>query len=279
MGDQMPVKFREAKAIMIVSFLAAVIVFAACGGFNLYTPQDDVKLGQQLADQIESNPQEYPILRNQQAERYVEDILKTLVQSPEIKYRKVFKYQIKIIDNDKVINAFAAPGGFIYVYTGLLKFIDNEATLAGIIGHEIGHVENRHSTERMTTAYGAQLLTQAAMGENNDKTAEMAANLFTGLGLLKNSRDDEYEADATSFKLLRSTGKWYPGAIKLFFYKIAGSTSGGVGDSFKTLLSTHPLGPDRVEELDKLLKKNNIPPPKESNLGYRKYMEFKKKLN
>jgi predicted Zn-dependent protease len=162
----------------------------------------------------------------------------------------------------------------------LLKFVDNEATLAGIIAHEIGHAENRHSTKRMTKAYGTQLLTQLALGDSKNKTAEMAANLFSGLALLKNSRDDEYEADLASFRYLLTTGKWYPGAIRLFFDKIDGSTKGrsDVAEGFKTLLSTHPLGPDRVEAVDNLLKQNNVPPPNESNLRYREYLEFKKLL-
>ena len=84
--------------------------------------------------------------------------------------------QIEIINNPDVLNAFAIPGGYIYLYTGLLLYLDSEAALAGVIAHEIAHVEERHSTQRLTKYYGISILLGIALGENPSTIAEIATN-------------------------------------------------------------------------------------------------------
>ena len=87
--------------------------------------------------EIRKQPQEYPILSNRpDVKLYVEEIGRKILASPDVKKRGVYAYRFEIIADDKTINAFCTPGGYIYVYTGLLKFLDNEASLAGVIGHE-----------------------------------------------------------------------------------------------------------------------------------------------
>lgn len=241
---------------------------------NLFSASDDVKLGMQLDAEIRSKPGEYPILNMPSAQQYVQAMCNDILNSPLIKYKGVFEYKVQIIRDDNTVNAFAAPGGYLYFYTGLLKFVDNEATLAGVIAHEIAHAELRHSTKRLTKAYGATLLLGIILGNNPSKLEEIAANLLTGLAFLKNSRDDEYEADEYAFKYLQST-VWYPGGIKYFFNKIGENS----GSSFlETLLSTHPLPPDRIAAVDKLIADANLPAPSESNLFSERYRNFKNSL-
>jgi len=242
---------------------------------NLFAPSDDVQLGQQVDAEISNNPKDFPILNSPNHVQYIQDIINQIIQSPEIKYRGTFSYTVKII-NTNTINAFATPGGYIYVYKGLLKFVDNEATLAGILAHEIAHAERRHSTKRMTKAYGLSLLTSILLGNNPSALEELAANLLSGLALLKNSRDDEYEADEYSFKYLLST-KWYPGGINYFFEKIQQQQKSKPSD-FEELLSTHPLDQKRMDQINKFLKDNNIPPATENNLFTSRYTEFKSSL-
>jgi predicted Zn-dependent protease len=261
--------------LRIISFVALSLIFFACAGLNMYTPQDDVKMGSQLDAQIRADNKEYPISKNTKARQKLQNIVNEIVKSPHVKYGKVFEYRVELIDRDDVINAFAAPGGYIYVYTGLLKFIDNEATLAGILAHEVAHAELRHSSQRMTQAYGLQLLADMLKGDNASQTEDMLANLFSGLALMNNSRDNEYEADEHSIKYLMTT-KYYPGAIKFFFDKIKGA--GQQKNDFEMLLSTHPLPDDRYTKVLDVLKKNQIPPPNEKNTFYRSYKKFKKSL-
>ncbi len=242
---------------------------------NLFSPSDDVQLGQQVDNEITNNTKEYPILNSPNHIQYLQNMMNEIIQSPEIKYRGTFAYTIKII-NTNTINAFATPGGFIYVYKGLLKFVDNEATLAGILAHEIAHAERRHSTKRMTKAYGLTLLTSILLGNDASALEQLAANLLTGLALLKNSRDDEYEADEYSFKYLLTT-QWYPGGINYFFVKIQEQQKSKPSD-FEELLSTHPLDQKRMDQINKYLKDKNIPPATENNLFSSRYAQFKNSL-
>jgi beta-barrel assembly-enhancing protease len=245
---------------LLLSFL-----FISCsddGSINLYTVQDDVALGRQLDSSIKANKDEYPAYYANPASQYVQDIVNQITQSPLVKYRTIFPFKTLIIYNDSVVNAFATPGGYIYVYTGLMKFLDNEGTLAGILAHEIAHAELRHATKRMTKAYGIQLLLSIVLGNNPSQLEQIGANLFAGLTLMKNSRDDEYEADEYSFKYLQSS-KWYPGSIKFFFDKVKANENKFF---LEVLLSTHPLSQDRWDKIDALLQENNIPEATESNL-------------
>jgi predicted Zn-dependent protease len=264
--------FSTALAAILILFLSA------CGGlkFNMYTPQDDAVLGQLLDVEIRNNPVEYPIYNNGEVRNYLQHMVDEIIKSPHIQYRNVFAYKVEVIDKPDVVNAFCTPGGYIYVYTGLLKFLDDEAALAGVLAHEIGHAECRHATTRMTTAFGMQALTEAYLENNDNEASRMATNLFSGMALLNNSREDEYEADEKSFKYLMST-KWYPGAIKIFFTKIIGST-GTQGSSFEQLLSTHPLPKERLTKITEYLKKNDIDPPSEENLFYANFQKIKKRM-
>lgn len=250
-----------------------------CGSLalNIFSDQDDVKLGQQLDGEIKSKPQEYPILQNRNdVKSYVEQIGQKILNSPHVKKRGVYAYSFEIVYDDNTINAFATPGGYIYVYTGLLKFLDNEATLAGIIGHEIAHAERRHATQRLTKYYGASILISVILGESPSQLAEIAANMFTGLAFLANSRSDETESDDYSIRYLKDT-EYYPGAIKYFFDKIQ-TTKGERGGSIERLLSTHPLPQDRVDFVHQEMKKIGDPQPTEANLFADRYQKFKATL-
>ncbi len=270
---------RILKNIYKKLFILVIIIFIAgmmnsCVDFNIYPPSEDIKLGKNLDSEIRRNTNEYPIYNKPGVKSYVQGIVNDIIRSPKMEYRGQFAYTVEIIKRDDIVNAFCAPGGYIYVYTGLLKFIDNEATLAGILAHEIAHAERRHATQRISKAYGMQLLSDAAFGEKKNKYEELGSNMFKGLSLLNNSREDEYEADEYSFKYLQST-KWYPGSIKFFFDKIKNSVQ---DNDLKVVLSTHPLPQDRYDKVIEMLKKANTPPPNEKNTQYRKYLLFKNNL-
>lgn len=260
--------------ILALLFITSILITSCEDGLNIFSMEDEVRLGNNLHQQITNNPSEYPILNNAQIKNYVQNIVNQILLSPLIKYRNRFLYQVSIINNNNTVNAFATPGGYIYVYTGLLKFLDNEATLAGVLAHEIAHAERRHSTQRMTKAYGISFLLDIVLGKNPSNIQKIASNLFVGLALLKNSRDDEYEADSYSYDYLKST-IWYPGALIFFFDKVKSNE----GNSFlEVLLSTHPLSQDRISKLNERIRNDNLPPPTESNLFQQRYSEFKKTL-
>ncbi|TAL68249.1 MAG: hypothetical protein EPN82_11190 [Bacteroidetes bacterium] len=262
------------KLFILVIMILITRMVNSCVEFNIYPPSEDIKLGKNLDAEIRKNKNEYPIYNKPEVKSYVQSIVNEIIRSPKMEYRGQFSYTVEIINRDDIVNAFCAPGGYIYVYTGLLKFIDNEATLAGVLAHEIAHAERRHATQRISKAYGMQLLSDAAFGEQKNKWEELGSNMFKGLSLLNNSRDNEYEADEYSFKYLQST-KWYPGSIKFFFDKIKNSVR---DNDLKVVLSTHPLPQDRYDKVIDMLKKTNTPPPNEKNTQYRKYLQFKNNL-
>ncbi len=243
--------------------------------FNLFSTADDYQLGMQLDSEIKANPKEYPMLNSAEANAYLQSIVNQIIASPQIKYKGTFAYKVQILDTN-IINAFATPGGFIYVYKGLLKFADNEATIAGVIAHEIAHSERRHATKRMTQQYGISILASLVLGSNPSALEQIGANLLTGLGLLKNSRDDEYEADEYSFKYLQDT-KWYPGAITYFLEKIQAEQQSNPS-AFEEILSTHPLDSKRIAQINEFIKKANLPDTSENNLFSQTYQQFKNSL-
>lgn len=260
--------------IIIITFASAMIY--SCGA-NLFSVSEDVQLGVDLDKEISSMPNEYPILKDKpDVTNYVSNMGKYIISnSPKIQYKNVFPYKFQVI-NDTIVNAFCTPGGFIYVYTGLMNFVDNEAALAGVIAHEIAHAERRHMTQRLTSYYGVSILMSLVLGSNPNAIAEIMANLFVGLGFLANSRSDEKEADDYSIRYLMTT-KYYPGGIHFFFDKIMkeqkakGTSPGGLD----RLLSTHPLPQDRVENVYDNLKKLKISPDTTKGLFTQEYQQFK----
>jgi predicted Zn-dependent protease len=262
------------RSVLTLAVPVLMLLLPNCSNLNIFPVSEDKSIGASLDAQIRSNPREYPLLRNPEAIAYVQRIVNQLISAPDVKYRGTFAYKAEIINDDRTVNAFCTPGGYIYVYTGLLTMLDNEAALAGVLGHEIAHAELRHSTSRMTKAYGIQLLMEIALGNNANRHVELAANAFAGLGLLKNSRNDEMEADEFSFRYMRSTS-WYPGAITYFFDKVKGRRAGDL----ERLLSTHPLPQDRIEATERRVRDANVPPPSESSLNARGYTAFKQVLS
>lgn len=269
--------FTKYYILSLIVFISIGITSCSDSGFNpldinLFTIQDDVRFGEQLDAEIKSKPNEYPLLNNNHsAVVQLNLMMNEILNSAEIKYKDEFNYNIQIINDRNTINAFAAPGGYIYVYTGLIHFLDNEATLAAVIAHEIAHAERRHATKRLTKMYGASVLLGMLLGNNPSLMEEIAANLLTGLGVLYNSRQDEYESDEYSFKYLL-TSKWYAGSTIYFFDKISGSSE---PSKIEILLHTHPIPQDRIDAVKELIAKHNLPEPNESNLFSQRYATFK----
>lgn len=267
------------SALFSVLLLVSISFFYSCGA-NIFSESDDVAIGKDIDQQIKADPRQFPMLQGRpEVNDYVTRIGKTiLTNSNFIQYENTFPYQFTVI-NDTIVNAFCTPGGFIYVYTGLIKFLDNEAALAGVIGHEIAHAERRHMTQRLTSYYGVNAILGLVLGSNPNIFAEIAANLFVGLGFLANSRSDELEADNYSIRYLTAT-QWYPGSITFFFDKIReeqrqkGTTPGDL----ERLLSTHPLPQDRITNVSTQLRDLKINADPTKGLNTQEYQRIKSLL-
>ena len=222
--------------------------FYACKddeGFNLFSIEDDKQLGLQLKEEITANPAEFPVLDESQfsaAYSHLSRMKDSILNSGNVTHKNDFLWELKIIHDDSVLNAFCAPGGYIYVYTGLIKFLESEDELAGVLGHEIAHADKRHSTEQLTKVYGISLLFQVILGENAGLLQEIAQGLIS----LKFSRTNEAEADEYSVKYLCPTAYNAAGAAG-FFQKLLDLQQTGSTPEF---LSTHPSPDNRVQDIN-----------------------------
>ncbi len=217
---------------------------------NLFTVDQDKEFGNQMYAQIQSDTKEYPLLDSVKyatAYAHVNRIMKTILNTGVVDYATDFNWTIKIIDAD-VLNAFACPGGKIYVYRGLINYLDNEAQLAGVIAHEMAHVARRHSTRQMTKQYGVEYLTGMLLGSKPNQYLQIAAQLAGNVGGLAFSRTDEYEADNYAVGFLSYTD-YNPLGVAGFFEKML--NDGSADASAKTsFLSTHPSPPDRIQKIN-----------------------------
>ncbi len=245
----MPINLRPFTAAIAVATACTL----SCGKVNLFSLDQDKQLGAQVNQEILSKPSEYPVLPergNEEVYRYVRGITQKILNSGKVQHRDEFAWEVRIINDDKTLNAFATPGGYIYVYTGLIKYLDSEEQLAGVMGHEIAHADLRHSTKQMTQVYGVQALTSIASAAAG--TGDQLGQIATGLASLKFSRSHETEADTYSVIYLCPTSYEADGAAD-FFQKLE---SGGTGGRAPAFLSTHPNPGNRVANIQAQAKQN-----------------------
>ncbi|MGL5926682.1 M48 family metallopeptidase [Chroococcidiopsis sp.] len=195
--------------------------------------EEEVELGKQINQQMVGK--EFRLYRNASVNRYVERVGERVAAESD---RPNLPYQFQIVDNNSV-NAFATAGGFVYVTTELLRTADNEAELASVLGHEIGHITNRHLIKQMrSTAIAGGLATAAGLNRNR------AVAIGVDLALRRpNSRKDEYEADTTGLEILGRAG-YDREAMVSFMEKLLKK-----GGSTPAVLSTHPATQSRIARL------------------------------
>jgi len=204
-------------------------------GFNLFTKQQDIQLGQEAATEIRKK---VVIVKDPVLNAYVNAVGRRLAASREAK-DSGFTFTFEVVA-DPAINAFALPGGPMFINTGLLKVVDNEAQLAGAMGHEMSHVILRHGTNQASKADLIQIpLALAGQLTNSDTLMGQLSQLGIGLGaesvLLKFSRTDESQADIMGSHLMAEAG-YDPDELAKFFEKIKSQDTADAID----FLSDHP---------------------------------------
>jgi len=236
------------KAMTMIVFVGAVNVGLARNpgdplkpGFNLYSKQQDIEVGKQAAARIR---QQFQQAQSRDLQAYLQKIGERLAKTPSVS-SSGFPFSFTLL-NYKEVNAFALPGGPTFVFTGLIKAADSEAELAGVLAHEISHVVLRHGTHR---ASKANIIERPALiiGALNSLTlVGRLINVGLGLGLngifLKNSREDESEADALGTHIMSEAG-YDPVALARFFDELEAHGGPGVPE----FLSDHPSPGNRVE--------------------------------
>ncbi|MBN2763746.1 MAG: M48 family metalloprotease, partial [Bacteroidales bacterium] len=237
----------------IIGSLTAFLAVMGCSkdkDLNFFSVSQDVEFGAQLDSTILASPDEFPLLKASeypQAYAYLQKILDDILQSDEILHKDEFKWKLTIINSD-VVNAFAAPGGYLYFYTGLIKFLDNGSELAGILAHEVTHSDRRHSTEAMTKQYGFSVLLSILLGEESSQLEELLASLALQGTILAYSRKNENEADKYAVHYTADTKYYYPLGVGEFFEKMLANSEKGNG--IPEFLSTHPSDENRLENVN-----------------------------
>ncbi|MFT4786666.1 MAG: putative Zn-dependent protease [Cyclobacteriaceae bacterium] len=246
-------KMKILKHIIMLSLIAVLGFAQSCGEKSaadllkelIFPVQEDVTLGLQVSQQIANSPDEFPILDPAvyaESYTYLNAMKNAILQSGAVQYEDIFPYELKIIQRDDVLNAFATPGGYIYVYTGLIKYLEKADDLAGVMGHEIAHSDRRHSVNQMIKNVGVQTLLSIVAGEGS--SAQLAEVIGGFLGL-KFSRSDESEADEYSVIYLSETDYACNGAAR--FFELIEAQGGAGGPEF---LSTHPSPANRVVDIN-----------------------------
>jgi predicted Zn-dependent protease len=248
------------KIRILVLLILAVVVSNSCkftenayhkttevlDNANLFTYQDDIRLGQQVKTEIESHPAKFSLLdenSNKEIYNYVRGLRDIILNTNLLKYKDKFAWEIKIIKDDNTLNAFATPGGYIYIYTGLMKYLDSEDEFLGVMAHEMAHADLRHSTKQLSKNMAVGYLLNAALGDK--QAVEQVVSALIGIQF---TRDDESEADNSSVKYLCPTPYNAAGAAG-FFKKML---SDPVPPEF---LSTHPSPKNRVKDIEDLKSK------------------------
>ncbi|MBZ5604711.1 MAG: M48 family metalloprotease [Acidobacteriia bacterium] len=256
------------KRIAVLASAAAVLVVVQVAaqvrdikpGFNIFSPEQDVQMGREAVKEIEHTK---PILHNDDVDVYLSRVGQRLAQS---RHAGEFPFRFHAV-NDKVVNAFAFPGGPVYVNSGLLASIDSETELAAVLAHEMSHVALRHGTHQATKSIpiaAAAAFFGAMIGDDStlSQLTQFGINFGAQSMLLHYSRESESEADLNGVLILHDTG-YDPRGMARFFERL--EAEGTQPSGAATFLSDHPSPGNRVEVVDREIRMLSHTPTHETD--------------
>lgn len=244
---------------------------------NFYSDEQEIQIGEEYHPELVKQYGEY---KDEKLQAYIQDMV---TRMGDLSHRPNLEYRVTLLDTPE-INAFAVPGGHVYICRGLLAYLNSEAELAGVMGHEIGHITARHSVQQMSQSSGFNLgmaLVSIFLFKYDEDKQNLAFNtgqVVGNIALLSFSREDEMEADRLGLEYSTKAG-FSPlgiGRTMTMFERLSGN--GGSND-LATILSTHPTSATRTKqariEVRKLEEQGNI----NRDLGRERYLDKIKDLN
>jgi len=212
------------------------------------TPDQEIALGLHSRDQmVQQFGGLYP---DQQTQALIDEIGQNLVRKSDAA-ASPYQFDFHVLNDPKTVNAFALPGGQIFITTALLSRLDSKDQVAGVLGHEIGHVIERHGAERMAKQELIQGLTGAAVVAAGDYSSPQAAQMIGNLISMKYGRDDELESDDWGVKYMLQAG-YEPSQMKRVMEVLKEASGNREQPEFS---STHPSPENRIEQIDASIQK------------------------
>ena len=233
------------RRLSILLILSVVILSCATTGPGgkrsviIIPSSQEVAIGAGMAQEVERTE---TVFADSAWQSYLNEVGQKIVAVCD---RRDIEYHFTVIESDQ-INAFAAPGGFVYFYTGLLREMDNEAEMAAVVAHEISHVVARHSVKRIQAALGVAMAYNLVFGEaGTGEAMEAAIGIGLNLAFADYSRDNEREADRFGIHYMVAAGYDPNGALGMFD-KLAALGGDGSSNVFEHLASSHPETQERI---------------------------------
>ncbi len=228
-------------------------VLEEIGNINIFTDEEELKFGKAFAEQHAREVKFYkdPIVTN-----YINNLGQALVKRSK---RNNIPYTFNVVDS-KDINAYAVPGGFIYVNLGLIRAVQTESELAFVLGHEIGHIVGRHSMKRLTQVYGFEILKQIILDKDSGELTKLVADVLAAGILFRYSRDNEREADFYGVNNVYDIGISPEGGIN--FFETLQNLQKREPTTLEKMISTHPVHSERISnvqnQIDGLPRKSGL---------------------
>jgi predicted Zn-dependent protease len=240
------------RMLRMTSRLAAAVAAIALGACSSISQQEEVQMGAQASQQVNA---QLPMLNDATINSYVNSLGRSIASTTS---RADLSWQFGVV-NTEVINAFALPGGYIYVNRGVLSRASNEGELAGVLAHEIEHVVQRHSVKQMEQAQGANIGVALACSLTNvcaNQAAQAAIQVGGTAVFAKFSRGDEVQADEGGFNNVVRTGINPRGMLTFFQKLLAEEQQSGGSSAASSWFADHPGTQDRIADIQRMLSEN-----------------------
>ena len=239
-------RLYSAKMNFIAALLAIMLLIVSCattgpGGKKsliIISSDQEISIGRQMDQQLRETEK---VLGDPLWQDYINELGQKIVAVSD---RSDLPFYFAVIESDQV-NAFAAPGGYVYFYSGLIREMDQESELVAVMAHEISHVVARHSIKQLQSIMGLSIVLELAIGKSSENTKALAG---TALGIMMSGYSRAHETEADNFGTLYMTrAGWDPQGMVLMFEKLEELSGHRQMDLFEMLASTHPATESRVE--------------------------------
>ncbi|MFW5960764.1 MAG: M48 family metalloprotease [Chitinivibrionales bacterium] len=246
-------KNRHGYIILITVLLPFVLQGLRCSNLMdsaskmMISDEEEVTMGRKFHKEIKADSENYPPYKERSDKKieFIEYIDSIGDEIADAQRDRDIPFHFTIIDMDTVVNAFAVPGGYVYIYTGLILEAEDEAEIAGVLAHEIGHITKRYGVEKLIKLHGYNFLLDILVGDSTALRTVMDA--AGGMAFLKLSRSNEHEADSCSVEYTSDAGS-NPEGMKTFLEKLRADRS----LNFEPL-STHPDTDKRIDSVASLI--------------------------